>query len=227
LAALQATQEVAFDEAKDVPGPLTLAASAENTTTKGRVVVFGNSTFARNEGFDAYANGDIFTNAVDWAAQETDLINITPKTPVTRTFNPPGQLVFILIVLGSVLSDPAWSWWLVSPAGWHAGGMAEMVRTSTWIALVVLLALVGFSFYLRDRQAKELAAATPTEGMAHLFDVDQGEPTLVRVEGPAGEVVEFSRDSTGQWVLNEPEDARADQAAAEARNSGGSLRCPR
>lgn len=100
-----------------------------------------------------------------------------------------------------------------------------MVRTSTWIALVVLLALVGFSFYLRDRQAKELAAATPTEGMAHLFDVDQGEPTLVRVEGPAGEVVEFSRDSGGQWVLNEPEDAQADQAAAEASATQvGSLR---
>jgi ABC-type uncharacterized transport system involved in gliding motility auxiliary subunit len=119
LAALQATQEVAFDEAKDVPGPLTLAASAENTTTKGRVVVFGNSTFARNEGFDAYANGDIFTNAVDWAAQETDLINITPKTPVTRTFNPPGQLVFILIVLGSVFLIP---------------GLVLVAGISSWLA---------------------------------------------------------------------------------------------
>ena len=91
-----------------------MAASAENAATKGRVVVFGNSVFARNEGFDAYANGDVFVNAVDWAAQETDLINITPKTPVTRTFNPPGQLPFIMILLGSVIRDPG-----PDPGGWR------------------------------------------------------------------------------------------------------------
>lgn len=106
LAQLQATKQIAFDAATDIPGPLTIAATAENSSTHARVVVFGNSVFARNEGFDAYANGDIFINAVDWAAQESDLINITPKTPVARTFNPPGQLAFVFILLASVVLIP-------------------------------------------------------------------------------------------------------------------------
>ncbi|MFH1186476.1 MAG: Gldg family protein [Chloroflexota bacterium] len=106
FATLQSTQEIAYDEATDLPGPLALAAAAENSSTNGRVVVFGNSTFAKNEGFDAYANGEVFTNAVDWAAQEAELINITPRTAVTRTFNPPGQLAFIMILLGSVFLLP-------------------------------------------------------------------------------------------------------------------------
>lgn len=119
LGQLQSSKEIAFDEATDIAGPLTIAASAENTATKGRVVVFGNSVFARNEGFDAYANGDVFINSVDWAAQETDLINITPKTPVERTFNPPGQLPFMLILLGSVILIP---------------GLVLLAGISSWLA---------------------------------------------------------------------------------------------
>ena len=119
LAQLQSTKEIAFDEATDIAGPLSVAASGENAATKARIVVFGNSIFARDEGFDAYANGDVFVNAVDWAAQETDLINITPKTPVTRTFNPPGQLPFIMILLGSVIVIP---------------GLILVAGVSSWLA---------------------------------------------------------------------------------------------
>ncbi len=119
LTQLQSTKQIAFDQATDVAGPLTVAASGENAITKARIVVFGNSIFARNEGFDAYANGDVFVNAVDWAAQETDLINITPKTPVTRTFNPPGQLPFIIILLASVILIP---------------GLILVAGVSSWLA---------------------------------------------------------------------------------------------
>ncbi|HEY5983280.1 MAG TPA: GldG family protein [Anaerolineales bacterium] len=119
LASLESKHQFSLDDKMDILGPLTLAASAENSTNKGRVVVFGNSHFARNEAFDAYANGEIFTNAVDWAAQEGNLINITPRTPVTRTFNPPSQLVFILILLGVVFLVP---------------GLVLVAGTSSWLA---------------------------------------------------------------------------------------------
>ena len=119
LAQLQSTQQIAFDQASDIAGPLTVAASGENAATHGRIVVFGNSVFARNQGFDAYANGDVFVNSVDWAAQQADLINITPKTPITRTFNPPGQLPFILILLGSVILIP---------------GLILVAGVSSWLA---------------------------------------------------------------------------------------------
>ena len=66
---------------EDNPGPLTMAVAGENSSTSGRVVVFGNSFFATNEAFDAYGNGNIFVNSVDWAAEQENLINITPNTP--------------------------------------------------------------------------------------------------------------------------------------------------
>ena len=106
LASLQSNQQVSFDPATDVAGPVNLGVSASNAQTGGRVVVFGNSVFATDKGFDAYANGDIFMNSVDWAAQQTNLINITPRTPVARVFNAPTQLQFIAILLGSVILIP-------------------------------------------------------------------------------------------------------------------------
>ena len=71
--------EVQYDEGVDQPGPLTLAAAGDNAATSGRVVVFGNSLFATDQAFDAYGNGDIFMNSVDWSAQQDNLIQITPR----------------------------------------------------------------------------------------------------------------------------------------------------
>jgi ABC-type uncharacterized transport system involved in gliding motility auxiliary subunit len=95
-----------FDPQKDNPGPLTLAMAGENTTTKGRVVVFGNSLFATKEGFDAYGNGNMFINSVDWAAEQENLLNITPRTPTLRTFNPPTNAGFIIMIIVAVLVLP-------------------------------------------------------------------------------------------------------------------------
>jgi ABC-type uncharacterized transport system involved in gliding motility auxiliary subunit len=95
-----------FDQNADIPGPLTLAASGENQTTKGRVVVFGNSLFATDQYFSAYANSNVFVNSVDWAANQNNLINITPRTPITRIFNPPSGLALIAILLGTIFIIP-------------------------------------------------------------------------------------------------------------------------
>ena len=119
LASIQNNQQISFDQATDIAGPLTIAASGENSNTKGRLVVFGNSVFATDKGFDAYANGDIFINSVDWAAQQGNLINITPRTPISRTFNPPNQLIFLLILLSSAIIIP---------------GLIVVAGFSTWLA---------------------------------------------------------------------------------------------
>jgi ABC-type uncharacterized transport system involved in gliding motility auxiliary subunit len=99
-------QQISFDQAKDIAGPLTIAASGQNTVTNSHLVIFGNSIFATDKGFDAYANGDIFINSVDWVAQQTNLINITPHTPINRTFNAPAQVPFIIILLSSIIILP-------------------------------------------------------------------------------------------------------------------------
>ena len=109
--------EVGLEEG-ETAGPLTLAIAGENTTTGGRVVVFGTSNFAVDQIFDAYGNGDMFVNSVDWAAEQEDLANITPRTPTERTFNIPGQLQWVMILLGSVFIIP---------------GLVVLAGVSTWL----------------------------------------------------------------------------------------------
>ncbi len=108
--------QIQLDEGADQPGPLTLAAAAANSATNGRVVVFGNSLFATDQAFDAYGNGDIFINSVDWSAQQENLIQITPREPIQRSFNIPSQLQGIMILLGSIFILPG----LVLVAGVYA-----------------------------------------------------------------------------------------------------------
>lgn len=111
------TQPV-FDAEKDTPGPLNLAIAGENSLTKGRVVVFGNSLFATNDGFDAYGNGNMFINSVDWAAEQENLINITPREPTLRTFVPPTNAGFIIMIIVAVLVLP---------------GMVVFAGVSSWL----------------------------------------------------------------------------------------------
>jgi hypothetical protein len=91
-----------------------------------------------------------------------------------------------------------------------------MIRRNTWIALVVLLILLGFSLVLRDRQTQTSEAVTPTEALSPLFDELLGEPSLIRIESADGQAMELKRNADGNWVLDAPEEAEADQAAAEA-----------
>jgi ABC-type uncharacterized transport system involved in gliding motility auxiliary subunit len=112
-----AGEQISFDP-EDLPGPLTMAAAGENTTTGGRVVVYGNSLFATDDAFDAYGNGNIFVNSVDWAAEQENLINITPNTPKARTFIPPTQWQWYGILCGTVFILPGiailsgiYTWW--------------------------------------------------------------------------------------------------------------------
>jgi ABC-type uncharacterized transport system involved in gliding motility auxiliary subunit len=107
---------VSYDPAKDIHPPLTLAATAENTVTKGRLVVFGDSDFATN----AYqqSDGDILLNAVDWSTQQEDLINLTPKNSIERVFIPPNSIATIGTILLSICVIPllvvlagVWAWY--------------------------------------------------------------------------------------------------------------------
>ena len=106
-------------DAGEKVGPLTLAVAGENATTKGRVVVFGTSEFAVDQIFDAYGNGDMFVNSVDWTAEQENLTSITPKNPTERTFNVPSQIHWILILLSSIFIIP---------------GLVLLGGISTWLA---------------------------------------------------------------------------------------------
>ena len=90
----------------DQIGNIPLAVASENSATKSRVVVIGDPDFAGNGNFDFLGNGDLFVNSIDWASQQENTINITPRTPTQRFMLPPTQVKLGLIILVSCLIIP-------------------------------------------------------------------------------------------------------------------------
>ncbi|MBL8089474.1 MAG: GldG family protein [Anaerolineales bacterium] len=112
-------EQIQYDEGIDNIGPLNMAVAGENLTTKGRVVVFGNSLFAINAYFDVYGNGNFFINSLDWAAEQENLINLTTRPQTQRIFLPPSQLRFLILGVVMIIVIP---------------GMVVFFGISSWIA---------------------------------------------------------------------------------------------
>ncbi|GAB4497202.1 MAG: hypothetical protein OHK003_04980 [Anaerolineales bacterium] len=93
-------------------------------------------------------------------------------------------------------------------------------RTGTWVALIVLAAVIGAAVYM-NRQAEEAANAEPTtatEEESFVFAEDST-VTSIEVKPAEGETVGLKRNEEKAWVLSKPEEAEADQGAAEAAAS--------
>jgi ABC-type uncharacterized transport system involved in gliding motility auxiliary subunit len=131
--------QVAFDGDKgDRQGPITLgaAASAPATTApappagngspaspdserkpESRVVGIGDSDFAANYGLGIQGNRDFFMNAVNWLAQQENLIAIRPREPEDRrlTLTADQQqrimLLCLFIIPGIVFASGVYTWW--------------------------------------------------------------------------------------------------------------------
>jgi ABC-type uncharacterized transport system involved in gliding motility auxiliary subunit len=70
---------------RDSMGPFHLAIAAEDYQNGARLVVFGDADFVTNQNVSPqWANLDLFMNAVNWLAEEEDLISIRPKQPTNR-----------------------------------------------------------------------------------------------------------------------------------------------
>ena len=84
-------EEVSFDIEEDLRGPFNLAAVIRGRGTVAhdpqealgypelKIVVFGDSDFARNKYFYSSDNADLLLNSVNWLAEDYDLISIRPK----------------------------------------------------------------------------------------------------------------------------------------------------
>jgi hypothetical protein len=117
FASLQSNGQVAFNAATDFPGPLTLAVAVSDTTANNHVVVFGDSDFASDAFFGQYANGDMFINAIDWAAGQEQLINLNSPTAISRTLVLPSSfwllvmaISFLFVLPGLVIAGGVISW---------------------------------------------------------------------------------------------------------------------
>jgi ABC-type uncharacterized transport system involved in gliding motility auxiliary subunit len=95
-----------FDEAVDLPGPLVLAVTVENASSGARLVVIGDSDFASNSWVQQYGNEDLLVNSIDWAAEQENLINLTPRAQTERYVVPPSVQVQGLILLTTVILIP-------------------------------------------------------------------------------------------------------------------------
>lgn len=99
-----------------------------------------------------------------------------------------------------------------------------MIRRSTVVYIVILLALVGTYFYFRNREQQpvEDVLITPeatAEETRYLFNAEAGLPTSISIIAKTGETVEVTRDAENAWVLTMPIEAKADAAASEAAAS--------
>jgi ABC-type uncharacterized transport system involved in gliding motility auxiliary subunit len=78
-------KKVSYDAKTDTLGPLSLGVAAGRPAgdKEARLVAIGDSDFASNQAIGQASNGDLFFNAIDWLAQDENLISIRPK-PVTN-----------------------------------------------------------------------------------------------------------------------------------------------
>lgn len=83
------TEEITFDSAEDLPGPLNIAvALSRSQPQRSRMVIFGSSTFASNGWFEQQLNSDIFLNSVNWLiAEDGEQLIILPQEITNRRFN--------------------------------------------------------------------------------------------------------------------------------------------
>ncbi len=105
---IEGTGELAYDEGMDLPGPLTLLATVEGEGT--RIVLVGDSDFVTNGVLQQIPNGQfLLLNAVNWLAEEEDLIAIGPKTNVPHTIQmnliQEGTVCFgsLILIPGAIL----------------------------------------------------------------------------------------------------------------------------
>jgi ABC-type uncharacterized transport system involved in gliding motility auxiliary subunit len=111
--------EISYDPKTDTAGPLSIgvAASKKSGDASARLVVIGNSEFAANQWIGQQRNGDLFFNAINWLAQDENLISIRPKSitnrrvPLTHAQGVGFQWFALFILPGLVFLSGAYIWW--------------------------------------------------------------------------------------------------------------------
>jgi ABC-type uncharacterized transport system involved in gliding motility auxiliary subunit len=140
LKRLYGSAQVAREPGKgDKDGPLTIAAAvsapvadaaatpapeggadapnAEAPKPETRIVVLGDSDFASNSLLGAGRNADLFMNAVNWLAQQEQMIAIRPRDPedrrITLTADQERTIFWltVLVIPGLILAAGVQTWW--------------------------------------------------------------------------------------------------------------------
>jgi ABC-type uncharacterized transport system involved in gliding motility auxiliary subunit len=103
--------------ATDVPAPPAGAKPEDTSKPETRIVVFGDSDFASNGWLGIQGNRDLFMNAVNWLAQQENLISIRPRDPedrrITLTADQQERIFWltVFIIPGLILLGGVHTWW--------------------------------------------------------------------------------------------------------------------
>jgi ABC-type uncharacterized transport system involved in gliding motility auxiliary subunit len=130
LKSLMTTGKVAFDEGKDLKGPVSIAAAASAASTSDapkveadapksetRVAVIGDSDFASNSVIGIQGNRDMFMNTIGWLSQQENLIAIRPKEAddrrVTMTAAQQSNVMWLslLVIPACIFGSGVYTWW--------------------------------------------------------------------------------------------------------------------
>jgi ABC-type uncharacterized transport system involved in gliding motility auxiliary subunit len=111
--------EVKFDPATDMRGPLSLGVTAEKNQNgkDARLVVIGDSDFASDQWARMARNGDLFYNTINWLAEDENLISIRPRSPQNRRVDLTEaqqrslQWFTVLLLPGIVILTGIYIWW--------------------------------------------------------------------------------------------------------------------
>ena len=113
-------ESVSFDLEIDQPGPLPVAVTVnavaeisgsprlaeDGSIITTNMMLVGDTDFASNSYFGSARNGDLFVNAVNWLAEDFELITLRPKQTSFRE----------LVLTNSERDFVRWSGWLLMPA---------------------------------------------------------------------------------------------------------------
>lgn len=91
-----------------------------------------------------------------------------------------------------------------------------MIRRSTWILVGVFILTLAVAYYLQRSERLAETQATPTPGIAYLFDGLAGEIQNLRISAASGENLEVEGGPEGDWRLVEPAGGQADVARIDS-----------
>jgi hypothetical protein len=86
----------------------------------------------------------------------------------------------------------------------------------TWFTVLLLAALIGAAYYLKQQKDISANEPTPTSGTTFVFTPQDGLPSSIEVKPAEGETVRLALNDKSVWALELPLEAEADQAQAQA-----------
>lgn len=90
------SQGIANPDPEDAQGDLIIGVSGERADSEARVVVFGDSDFVTDANLIWGGNSILFTNALNWLADDEVTIELAPRDSVQRQVNIPEQQLRML-----------------------------------------------------------------------------------------------------------------------------------